>query len=82
MVETIDTGGAFHQKLIGNSIQWQDGYVIVPDKPGLGIDFDEDVARAHPYAGDRLHLEMQEAPPDYARPNLFEGGAPATMQPK
>ncbi|MFZ1663602.1 MAG: mandelate racemase/muconate lactonizing enzyme family protein [Paracoccaceae bacterium] len=82
MVETIETGGAFHLKLIKNSIKWEDGYVIVPDAPGLGIEFDEDVARAHPYRGDRLHLEMQEAPCDYLKPNWFEGGAPTTTKPK
>jgi L-alanine-DL-glutamate epimerase-like enolase superfamily enzyme len=76
MVETIETGGTFHLKLIRNSIRWEDGYVIVPDGPGLGIDFDEDVARAHPLTSDRLHLEMQEAPCDYRRENRFEGGAP------
>jgi galactonate dehydratase len=79
MVETIETGGAFHLKLIKNSIRWEEGYVIVPDAPGLGIEFDEDLARAHPYKGDRLHLEMQEAPPDYLRPNAFEGGAPSSL---
>ncbi|NBO21286.1 MAG: mandelate racemase/muconate lactonizing enzyme family protein, partial [Rhodobacteraceae bacterium] len=43
---------------------------------GLGIEFDEDVARAHPYTGDLLHLQMQEAPCDYRHGNRFEGGAP------
>jgi L-alanine-DL-glutamate epimerase-like enolase superfamily enzyme len=76
MVETIEKGGDFHLRLIRNTIRWEDGYVIVPDAPGLGIDFDEDLARAHPYEGTRLHLEMQEAPCDYRRPNRFEGGAP------
>jgi L-alanine-DL-glutamate epimerase-like enolase superfamily enzyme len=78
MVETIETGGAFHLQLIRNSIRWEDGHVIVPDAPGLGIEFDEDLARAHPYLGDRLHLEMQEAPCNYSRPNRFEGGAPSS----
>jgi L-alanine-DL-glutamate epimerase-like enolase superfamily enzyme len=78
MVETIETGGAFHQRLIRNTITWADGYVSVPTAPGLGIDFDEDLARAHPYTGDRLHLEMQQEPCDYARPNAFEGGAPSS----
>lgn len=77
MVETIETGGDFHLRLIRNAIRWEDGYVVVPDAPGLGIDFDEDLARAHPYAGTALHLQMQEAPCDYRRPNAFEGGAPA-----
>jgi galactonate dehydratase len=81
MVETIETGGTFHLALIKNSIKWQEGYVIVPDAPGLGIDFDEDLARAHPYTGTGLHLEMQEGPCEYTRPNWFEGGAPSTKKP-
>jgi L-alanine-DL-glutamate epimerase-like enolase superfamily enzyme len=78
IAETIETGGAFHQKLIRNSIRWEDGYIIPPETPGLGIDFDEDVARAHPYTGTALHLQMQEAPCDYRHGNRFEGGAPST----
>lgn len=77
MAETIQTGGEFHQKLIRNSIQWEDGYILPPEGPGLGISFDEDVARAHPFTGTGLHLQMQEAPCDYRHGNRFEGGAPA-----
>ena len=76
IAETIQTGGAFHLALIKNTIQWQDGYIIPPEAPGLGIDFDEDLARAHPYTGSALHLQMQEAPCDYRHGNRFEGGAP------
>ena len=76
MIECIQTGGDFHRPLIGHTLQVEDGFVTPPDAPGLGIDFDEALARAHPYDGDALHLEMQEAPCDYARPNSFEGGAP------
>ncbi|MFN4159392.1 MAG: mandelate racemase/muconate lactonizing enzyme family protein [Gemmobacter sp.] len=82
IAETIETGGAFHLALIRHSIRWEDGYIIPPEAPGLGIDFDEDLARAHPYTGARLHLEMQEAPCSYGEPNRFEGGAPATMDPR
>ena len=82
IAETIETGGAFHLALIRNSIAWEDGYILPPDAPGLGIDFDEDLARAHPYTGTRLHLEMQEAPCDHRHGNRFEGGAPATLDPK
>ncbi|MEI6097745.1 MAG: mandelate racemase/muconate lactonizing enzyme family protein [Alphaproteobacteria bacterium] len=77
IAETIQTGGDFHLKLIKHTIEWQDGYIIPPDGPGLGIDFDEDLARAHPFAGKGLHLEMQQAPCDYRHGNRFEGGAPA-----
>jgi L-alanine-DL-glutamate epimerase-like enolase superfamily enzyme len=80
IAETIETGGAFHMKLIRNSIRWEAGFIHAPTAPGLGIEFDEDVARAHPYTGDRLHLEMQEAPCDYANGNDFQGGAPAPTE--
>ena len=77
IAETIETGGEFHLKLIKNSIKWEDGYIIPPEGPGLGIDFDEDLARAHAFTGTGLHLQMQEAPCDYRHGNRFEGGAPA-----
>ncbi|MBW4710359.1 mandelate racemase/muconate lactonizing enzyme family protein [Roseobacter sp. YSTF-M11] len=75
MAETIET--PFHDALIKGSIRVEDGFIIPPEAPGLGIDVDETLARAHPYHGDNLHLEMQEAPCDYVNGNAFEGGAPA-----
>jgi L-alanine-DL-glutamate epimerase-like enolase superfamily enzyme len=78
MLETIEAGGgAFHQALSGHRLTWEDGFILPPEEPGLGIAFDEDLARAHAYDGDRLHLEMQEAPCDYVNGNAFEGGAPS-----
>ncbi|MDN5788580.1 mandelate racemase/muconate lactonizing enzyme family protein [Pseudorhodobacter sp.] len=79
LVETIETGGAFHLALIKHSIKWDKGYIIPPNAPGLGIEFDEDLARAHPYTDTRLHLEMQEAPCDYTNGNRFEGGAASNI---
>jgi galactonate dehydratase len=76
LAETIETGGDFHLALIKNSITWENGFIHAPQAPGLGIDFDEDLARAHPYTGAGLHLEMQEAPCDYINENHFVGGAP------
>ncbi|HMO07709.1 MAG TPA: mandelate racemase/muconate lactonizing enzyme family protein [Paracoccaceae bacterium] len=77
IAETIQTGGDFHRRLIGPTLEFDAGYIRPPEAPGLGIEFDEALARAHPYTGDRLHLEMQEAPCGYSAPNRFEGGAPA-----
>jgi galactonate dehydratase len=77
IAETIQTGGDFHLKLIRNSLKWQDGYILPPTEPGLGIEFDEDVARAHPYTGTGLHLQMQEEPCGYHHANRFAGGAPS-----
>jgi L-alanine-DL-glutamate epimerase-like enolase superfamily enzyme len=74
MIETIET--PFHDALIKGAIRVEDGHVLPPTTPGLGIKVDEALARAHPYTGTDLHLSMQEAPCDYAKPNLFEGGAP------
>lgn len=79
MAETIET--PFHDRLIKGSIRVEDGFVAAPTAPGLGIDVDEDFARAHPYDGEGLHLQMQEAPCDYVNGNAFEGGAPAPKDP-
>jgi L-alanine-DL-glutamate epimerase-like enolase superfamily enzyme len=81
IAETIQTGGEFHLRLIRNAIRWEAGEIVVPDAPGLGIEIDEELARAHPFTGKGLHLEMQEAPCSYARENRFEGGAPAAASP-
>ncbi|HEY9039253.1 MAG TPA: mandelate racemase/muconate lactonizing enzyme family protein [Roseovarius sp.] len=74
MAETIDT--EFHRALIRDSIRIENGYITLPDAPGLGIEVDEDLARAHPYRGESLHLEMREEPCSYHEPNIFSGGAP------
>ncbi len=79
MVETIGRGGDFHRKLIGDRIAFDAGYLLPPEEPGLGIVVDEALARAHPYEGKGLHLEMQEAPCDYSQENCFGGGAPVKV---
>lgn len=76
ILETIGTGGEFHRQLIGDIPLWDNGYIIPPTGPGLGIDFDEDLARSKPYTGNKLHLEMQDEPCRYDRPNSFAGGTP------
>ena len=76
MCETIET--PFHDQLIKGAIRVEDGFITPPDAPGLGIEVDEDLARAHPYTGTGLHLQMQEEPCDYVNGNAFQGGAPAT----
>lgn len=58
ILESIETWGGFQAKIIKQPVRWEEGYVIPPTEPGLGIELDEDVARAHPYTGNNLHLEM------------------------
>ncbi len=74
MCETIET--EFHGALIKNAIRVENGFVTPSDTPGLGIEVDEDLARAHPFDGTGLHLQMQDAPCDYVNGNNFAGGAP------
>ena len=62
ILESIKTWGGFHAKILKKPIRWQDGYVIPPTAPGLGVELDEEVAAAHPYEGEALHLEMREEP--------------------
>lgn len=60
--EGIETWGGFHAEILKDPIVWEDGYVIPPDKPGLGVELNEEVAARHPYSGERLHLKMVEEP--------------------
>ena len=62
ILESIQTWGGFHSQLLKKPIRWEEGYVIPSSEPGLGIELDEAVALAHPYTGDRLHLEMTNHP--------------------
>ena len=47
--------------------------MLPPDGPGLGVEIDEAVARAHPWTGGRLHLEMSPGRTSPARAP-FAGG--------
>ena len=62
ILESIRTFGGFYAELLNKPIRWEGGYVIPPSEPGLGIELNEKVALAHPYDGDRLHLEMTNHP--------------------
>ncbi len=35
--------------ITNESLEYKDGYITVPDKPGLGIEIDEEACLAHPY---------------------------------
>ena len=62
ILESIQTWGGFHAEILKQPIRWEDGYVIPPTGPGLGVELDEAVAAAHPYDGTLLHLEMANTP--------------------
>ncbi len=60
--EGIETWGGFHAEILNTPIQWEQGYIIPPTAPGIGVELNEEVAARHPYTGDSLHLEMQDEP--------------------
>jgi 2-dehydro-3-deoxyphosphogalactonate aldolase len=62
ILESIQTWSGFHADILKTPIVWQDGYVIPPSAPGLGVELNEEVAAKHPYDGQGLHLEMLERP--------------------
>jgi 2-dehydro-3-deoxyphosphogalactonate aldolase len=66
ILESIQTWGGFHALILKEPIRWEDGYVIPPTRPGLGVELDEAVAAKHPYTGKELHLEMLAQPAEHA----------------
>ncbi|QIE54406.1 mandelate racemase/muconate lactonizing enzyme family protein [Pikeienuella piscinae] len=62
VLESIERWDGFHAKILKAPMRWEDGYVIPPAEPGIGVELDEDIARAHPWSGDALHLEMSPEP--------------------
>ncbi len=62
ILESIQRWEGFHAEILKKPVRWDSGYVIPPKEPGLGVELNEDVALAHPYTENALHLEMEEKP--------------------
>ncbi|MGI9285891.1 MAG: mandelate racemase/muconate lactonizing enzyme family protein [Pseudomonadales bacterium] len=60
ILESIKTWGGFYTEILQSPIQWEDGYVIPPTEPGLGVLLNETIAEQHYYEADHLHLEPKE----------------------
>ena len=65
VLEGIEKWDGFHASILKKPVRWEEGYVIPPDAPGLGVELNEEVALAHPYTGDELHLMPKFAPVDH-----------------
>jgi 2-dehydro-3-deoxyphosphogalactonate aldolase len=59
--ESIETFGGFHAEILKEPLRWEDGYIIPPDRPGLGVELDEEVAAKHPYDGP-IFIEVLDRP--------------------
>lgn len=66
ILESIRRWDGFHARILKRPMRWQEGYVLLPDAPGLGVELNEEVARAHPYRGEALHLDGSSEPADFA----------------
>ena len=62
VLEGILDWGGFHADILRRPIHWEDGYVVPPAEPGLGVELDEEVAAAHLYTGTELHLTPADEP--------------------
>ena len=61
ILETIQTD--FHADIIKKPLKWEEGFLLAPQEPGLGIELNEEAVLAQPYeTGGRLHLEMCQTP--------------------
>jgi galactonate dehydratase len=48
--EGIQKWGGFHAEILSEPVQWENGYIIPPTKPGLGAELNEEVLAKHPYS--------------------------------
>jgi len=62
ILEGIERWDGFHAEVLRKPIRWEDGYVIPPTDPGLGVELDETVIAQHPYTDKLLHLDMAARP--------------------
>ncbi len=58
IMEGIGEWGGFHADILTRPFDWSQGYLTPFREPGLGTAINEEVARANPWTGDRLHLEV------------------------
>lgn len=47
--EIMLTDGSFRGLMSDESVVYEDGYILIPDKPGLGIELNEEELLKHPY---------------------------------
>lgn len=58
IMEGIGEWDGFHADILTRRFDWANGYLTPFNEPGLGTEINEEVARANPWTGDRLHLEV------------------------
>lgn len=62
ILESIETFDGFFNQLLNEPTQWEEGYVVVPDEPGLGFELNEALCDAYPYTSDTVFPPMAKKP--------------------
>jgi 2-dehydro-3-deoxyphosphogalactonate aldolase len=60
--ESIERWQGFHSDILRKPIRWEEGYIIPPTEPGLGVELNEQFIKDYPYTGTLLHLDMAGDP--------------------
>jgi galactonate dehydratase len=60
--ESIERWQGFHSDILKRPIRWEEGYIIPPTEPGLGVELNEEFIKQYPYQGTMLHLDMADRP--------------------
>jgi galactonate dehydratase len=60
--ESIERWQGFHADILRTPIRWEEGYIIPPTEPGLGVELNEEFIKGFPYQGTMLHLDMADRP--------------------
>lgn len=62
ILESIRRFDGPYMDFLKTPIVWEDGYVIPPTAPGLGIELNDEFIAANPYTGTELHLNLVSEP--------------------
>ncbi len=62
ILESIGTFDGPYMSVVSAGFDWQEGYVIPPTTPGLGVELNDEAISANPYTGTELHLDMAREP--------------------
>jgi L-alanine-DL-glutamate epimerase-like enolase superfamily enzyme len=62
ILESIGRFDGPFMNFLTTAITWEDGYVIPPTVPGLGVELNDAVIAANPYKGSELHLNLALEP--------------------
>ena len=61
--ESVETMGGFHARILKEPLIWEEGYILPPTKPGLGVELDEDVISQYSYQGNDTSIDVYDDQP-------------------